>query len=201
MEAGSTQENRSWAILGYDPKNFPWGIRKDCRKTTNIPVRAVGIWEKIRTWDLLNRNGWVTTRPTTVAARSKAWPVFSRSNAGIASSNLIQGMDVSIVYLFCVCVVSCVGRVLATSWSAVHGALPTACRTKKLKKRPRPTKGPQSHNNNNHQTETLDKHVSMRGVGTAIWSGEDVYHKTAPLKDMALYFWSAKHLLWNEVRL
>jgi hypothetical protein len=35
-----------------------------------------------------------------VAARSKAWTVFARSNAGIVGSNLTQAMDI------CVCVYS-----------------------------------------------------------------------------------------------
>jgi hypothetical protein len=43
-----------------------------------------------------------------VAARSKAWTVFSRSNAGIVGSNSTRGMDVC-VRLLCVCVVSYVG--------------------------------------------------------------------------------------------
>jgi hypothetical protein len=32
----------------------------------------------------------------TVAARSKAWTVFARSNAGIVGSNSSQGMDVCV---------------------------------------------------------------------------------------------------------
>jgi hypothetical protein len=47
----------------------------------------------------------VSTAPITVAARSKAWTVVVRPNAGIVGSNLIQGMDVCI-HLFCVCVAS-----------------------------------------------------------------------------------------------
>jgi hypothetical protein len=44
------------------------------------------------------------TSPITVAARY---------NAGIVGSNPTEGMDVS-VYLFCVCVVLCVGSGFAT---------------------------------------------------------------------------------------
>jgi hypothetical protein len=62
--------------------------------------------------------------PIAVAARSKAWTVFARSNAGIVGSNPAQGMDVS-VRLFYVCVVLCVGSGLATGWSLVQGAIPT----------------------------------------------------------------------------
>jgi hypothetical protein len=36
-----------------------------------------------------------------LVSRSKAWTVFTRSNAGIVGSNPTQGMDVS-VRLFCV---------------------------------------------------------------------------------------------------
>jgi hypothetical protein len=61
--------------------------------------------------------------PITVAARSKAWTVFARSNAGIVGSNHTQGIHVY-VRLFCVCVL-CLGRGLATSWSPVQGNLPT----------------------------------------------------------------------------
>jgi hypothetical protein len=78
--------------------------------------------------------------PITVAARSTAWTLFARSNAEIVGSNPTQGMDVC-VSLFCVCVVRCVGRGLATGWSPIIGALLTVYRIKKLKKRPRPNKG------------------------------------------------------------
>jgi hypothetical protein len=45
----------------------------------------------------------LSSLPITVAARSKAWNVFSRSNIGIVGSNSTKGMDVC-VRLFCVCV-------------------------------------------------------------------------------------------------
>jgi hypothetical protein len=48
-------------------------------------------------------------------------------------------MDVC-VRLFCVCVVLCLGRGLATGWFPVQGVLPTVYRIKKLKKRPRSNK-------------------------------------------------------------
>jgi hypothetical protein len=47
--------------------------------------------------------------PITVAARSKAWNIFARSNTGIVVSNPAQGMDVCL-RLFCVCVVLCRSR-------------------------------------------------------------------------------------------
>jgi hypothetical protein len=75
----------------------------------------------------------------TVAARSKAWTVFARSNAGIVGSNTAQGMDVC-VRLFCVCVVLCVGSGLKSGWSLVKGVLPTVYRIKILKNWPRSNK-------------------------------------------------------------
>jgi hypothetical protein len=44
--------------------------------------------------------------PVTVAALSKAWIVFARSNTGIVGSNLTWGMDVC-VRLFCLCCPVC----------------------------------------------------------------------------------------------
>jgi hypothetical protein len=52
----------------------------------------------------------------TVAARSKAWTVFARSDTGVMGSNPTRGMDIC-VRLFCACVVLCVGSGLATGWS------------------------------------------------------------------------------------
>jgi hypothetical protein len=77
--------------------------------------------------------------PITVAARSKAWTVFARSNTGIVGSNPTRGMDVC-VRLFCVCVVLCVGSGLVKGCSPVQGVLPTVYRIKELKKRPRSNK-------------------------------------------------------------
>jgi hypothetical protein len=37
-----------------------------------------------------------SVHPITVAARSKAWTVFARSNTGIVGSNPSQGMDVCV---------------------------------------------------------------------------------------------------------
>jgi hypothetical protein len=77
--------------------------------------------------------------PITMAARSKAWTVFVRSNTTIVGSNPTQGMDIC-VRLCCVCVVLCGGSGLATDWSPVRGVLLTVYGSKKLKKRPRCSK-------------------------------------------------------------
>jgi hypothetical protein len=71
------------------------------------------------------------SQPITVAARSKAWTVFARSNTGIVGSNRTRGMDIC-VRLFCVHVVLCVGSGLATGWSPIQGVLPTLSRMKRL---------------------------------------------------------------------
>jgi hypothetical protein len=52
--------------------------------------------------------------PITVAARSKAWTVIARGNAGIVNSNPTQGMNVC-VCVYAVCVVLCVGSGSATN--------------------------------------------------------------------------------------
>jgi hypothetical protein len=46
---------------------------------------------------------YVTVQPVTVAARSKAWNVFARSDARIVGPNPTQGMDVWCVYAFILC--------------------------------------------------------------------------------------------------
>jgi hypothetical protein len=66
------------------------------------------------------------TWPVTITERSKACTVFTRSEAGILGSNPTRGMDIWCVCAFlCVCVVLCLDRGLATSWSPVQGVLPT----------------------------------------------------------------------------
>jgi hypothetical protein len=56
--------------------------------------------------------------PITAAARSKAWTVFARSNAGILGSNPTRGMDVCLFYSVFV-----LDSGLATGWSLVQGVL------------------------------------------------------------------------------
>jgi hypothetical protein len=65
--------------------------------------------------------------PITVAARSEAWIVFARSNAGILGSNPTQGMDVCMcVRLFFVCIVLCVGSGLERRADPpIQGVLPS----------------------------------------------------------------------------
>jgi hypothetical protein len=106
--------------------------------------------------------GWTTYHlvffPITVAARSKAWTVFARSNAGIVGSNPTSGMDICLG-LFCICIVLCVGSGLATDWSPVPEVLPTLYRIKKLKKRPRSNKWLSSH----RQIKTLSVAILLNG--------------------------------------
>jgi hypothetical protein len=75
---------------------------------------------------------WRSFTPTKVAALSKAWNVFVRSNTGFVGSNPTRGMDVC-VRLFYICVDLCVGCDLATGWSPVQGVLPTVHRIEKVK--------------------------------------------------------------------
>jgi hypothetical protein len=46
--------------------------------------------------------------PVTEVERSKAYSVFTRSEAGMVCSNPTQGMDVWYVYVFILFVLSCV---------------------------------------------------------------------------------------------
>jgi hypothetical protein len=68
-------------------------------------------------WCLLASLFWETTSeirpinktvPITVAAQSKAWTVFARSDAGIVGSNPTEGMDVCIGCVYSVYVLVCV---------------------------------------------------------------------------------------------
>jgi hypothetical protein len=83
----------------------------------------------------LNRNQWRWV-PITVAARSKAWTVFARSNARFESHSRHGCLH---------CVVLCAGIGLATGWSLLQGVLPSVYRIKKPKKRSRSNIGLQSH--------------------------------------------------------
>jgi hypothetical protein len=56
----------------------------------------------------INKHKVISLVPITVAARSKAWTVFVRSNAGIVGLNPAQGMDVCIMYVYSVFVLFCV---------------------------------------------------------------------------------------------
>jgi hypothetical protein len=58
--------------------------------------------------------------PITVAARSEAWLVFARWNAGVMSSNPTRDTDLCL-RLFFVCLVLCVGRGFATGRSQSKG--------------------------------------------------------------------------------
>jgi hypothetical protein len=73
----------------------------------------------------------IVFKPLTMAAESKAWIVFTRSNAGIVGSNPTHDMDVC-VHLFCVYVVQCVGSGISKGWSPLQAVLSTVCRIKKL---------------------------------------------------------------------
>jgi hypothetical protein len=83
--------------------------------------------------EVKNRGAIYTfTSPITVVARCKARTVFAHSNTGIVDSNPTGGMDIC-VRLFCVFVVLCVGRGLATCWSPVQGVIPIVYRLRHWK--------------------------------------------------------------------
>jgi hypothetical protein len=110
--------------LYYSPITL---LRDAIQSVWIIPLQ---IWGDIH---LLITDKWHV--PTTVAAQSKAWTVFARSNTGIVGSNPTQGMVVC-VRLFC-CVVLCVGSGLATGWFPDQGVLQTVYRLRNWKMDPR----------------------------------------------------------------
>jgi hypothetical protein len=73
-----------------------------------VSIHLVLLWQSMRR--VLRRNVRFSTKlqvkikvlfnntltPITVAARSKAWYIFARSNAGMVGSNPTQGMDVCV---------------------------------------------------------------------------------------------------------
>jgi hypothetical protein len=73
--------------------------------------------------------------------------------------------------LFCVYIVLCVGRGLATGRSSVQAVLPTVYRIKKLKKQPsRPKKGLSSNNNNKISVEQwIVKGITLQQLRTSIY--------------------------------
>jgi hypothetical protein len=102
--------------------------------TRSLLCVITGTWFSIRcsitdVWLCLHYSGFQPSchyihqphcnRPVTVPERSKPCTVFARSEAGIVGSNWC------VCSFFCVCVVLCLGRSLATSWSPVQGVLPS----------------------------------------------------------------------------
>jgi hypothetical protein len=77
-------------------------------------------------------SNWIHNSKNDLFTAHEINTAFTRSNTGVVGSNLTRGMDVC-VRLFCVCVVVCIGRRLATGWFPVQGVLPTLYRIKKLK--------------------------------------------------------------------
>jgi hypothetical protein len=108
-------------------------LRKEYKSAPDVDVR--------RFWlvDWLFHDVGIICQPIAMAAPSKAWTVFTRSNTGVVGLNPTQGIDVC-VRLFCVCVVSYAGSGLEMGSSPIQGVLPTVNRINNLKKRPRSNK-------------------------------------------------------------
>jgi hypothetical protein len=66
-----------------------------------------------------NNSTYFLVSPVTLAARSKAWNVFARSNTGTVGSNPTRGMAV------CVYSMIILGSGLAMGWFPLQGVLPT----------------------------------------------------------------------------
>jgi hypothetical protein len=118
---------------------FSTGVKNDW---TIIPLPRMSSWGSVflSTGTTLHFNFLLSAMgpaPITMAARSN---VFARSNADDMSSNPTRGMDIC-VRLFCVCIVLCVNRGLATGWSLVQGVLPNVYRIMNLQKWQGPRNG------------------------------------------------------------
>jgi hypothetical protein len=66
------------------------------------PSEPITIFFSVPTPNICVEMGHHTLRPVAVVARSKAWTVFTSSNAGIVGSNPPQDMDVCIVCVYSV---------------------------------------------------------------------------------------------------
>jgi hypothetical protein len=106
----------------------------------------------IYVWSLFNNS-------PTVAPRSMAWNVLARLKTGILSSNLTPGADIC-PHFFCVCVVLCVGRSLATGWSPVQGVLPTVHKihSSQISSDGKQTKGPNKKGRRRRRSSIKDEH-------------------------------------------
>jgi hypothetical protein len=96
-------------------QNFNEDILKNCLRPFNY------LYEQI------------ISKPITVAARSKAWNCLCLLERGLRIP-LKAWMSVCLYFV-------CFFLFCATGWSPVQGVLPTTCKIKKLKKRPRSNKG------------------------------------------------------------
>jgi hypothetical protein len=71
--------------------------RKGCRATEKKGLMILSLWPRLM--ELFNVISFIKL-PITVAARSKTWTVFARSNAGIVGSNPTQDMNVCVYSMF-----------------------------------------------------------------------------------------------------
>jgi hypothetical protein len=98
-----------------------------------------------------------------VAALSKAWYVFARSNTGVVGLNPTRGMDVC-VRVYSVFVLSC--DYIAALRRADHSSKESYRLSKMItnvKKRPVPNKGLQSHRWMNEWMNELYPYICIRG--------------------------------------
>jgi hypothetical protein len=119
--------NTSVRIASHRTKNRTQHLRNT--KWESFPQDSDFLWIPRRLMELhamkcdmrnVNYESVLYMKPITVAARSKTWTVFARSDAGIVGSNLTEAW--MFVYVYSVFVL---GSGLAIGWSLIQGALPT----------------------------------------------------------------------------
>jgi hypothetical protein len=95
-------------------------------------------------------NIWINNSAGYILKCRLEWPRLLRHKRSSLAQTLGSGVRIPLevrlcLRLFCVCVVLCVGSDRATGWSPVEGVLPTVCKIKKLKNRPKSNKKLYSH--------------------------------------------------------
>jgi hypothetical protein len=111
-------------VIPNDPKEGNFLNIRMHESTPTLSCLVIFSWHTTLLFIL--ENYYEKRKPITVAARSRAWTVFARSNTGIVGSNPTLKAWISVLCAF----ILCVGRGLATGWSPIQGVLRTVYRIK-----------------------------------------------------------------------
>jgi hypothetical protein len=130
----------------------------------------------------------------TVAAQSKAWTVFSRSEAGSWVRIPLKAWMFDVcMHLFCICVVLCLGSGLATSWSLLQGVLLSVKKMiTELNKRPGSWMGWKSHWKKNR--------LGFLGFRTLSIIQHSRRHNVSGTGSVSVLRWGRRNLLFRPLR-